>query len=144
MEGHIRRIDEVFTCTIKAKLQTCKPTNCEILWETINYLVRMVENYEIRTDPQEVAAELTSKAMKRGTHSISFLGSAICYRSLLRDMQTKCIECSKLYGRKVKNSPGLKKRWFTLKISNVSNAMIRFSKSMFQRRQRSLFLSIIV
>ena len=58
LEDHIERLDGVFACMKKLGLK-CKPSECEILKDSINYLGRMVDRHGIRPDPDAVEAVLT-------------------------------------------------------------------------------------
>ena len=63
LEDHIERLDEVFACMKGAGLK-CKPSKCEILKDSINYLRRMVDKHGISPDPDAVEAALTWKSPK--------------------------------------------------------------------------------
>ena len=66
LEDHIERLDEVFTCMKQTGLK-CKPSKCEILRDSINYLGRLVDKHGKRPDPEAVEAALTWKASKPDT-----------------------------------------------------------------------------
>ena len=93
LEDHIDRLDEIFGCMKRAGLK-CKPSKCEILRDSIKYLGRMVDRHGVRPDPEAVEALLTWKAPRTDTQFMSFLGFANYYRDLIKDMQTRCIQCS--------------------------------------------------
>ena len=79
MEDHIERPDEVFAGMRRSGLK-CKPPKCEILKDSIKYLVRMVDRHGIRPDPDAVEAVLTWKLPKKEHQLMSFLGFANYYR----------------------------------------------------------------
>ena len=58
---HIDLLDEVFACMKRAGLKF-KPSKCEILNDSINYLGRMVDNHGTRPHPDAVEAVLTWKS----------------------------------------------------------------------------------
>ena len=58
LEDHIERLDEAFTCMKQAGLK-CKPSNCEILRDSIKYLGRLVDKHGVRPDPEADEAVLT-------------------------------------------------------------------------------------
>ena len=62
----------------------CKPSKCEILRDSIKYLVRLVDKHGVRPDPVAVEAVLTWKAPKTDTQLMSFLGFAIYYREFIK------------------------------------------------------------
>ena len=51
LEDHIRRLDEVFGC-MKQAGRKCKPSNCEILRDSIKYLGRLLNKHGVRPDPK--------------------------------------------------------------------------------------------
>ena len=61
LEDHIDRLNEVFGCMKRAGLK-CKPSKCEILRDSIQYLGRMVDRNGVRPNPEAVEAVLTWKA----------------------------------------------------------------------------------
>ena len=75
-EDHIDSLDEVFGCMKQ------KPSNCEILGDSINYLGRMVDRHGVRPDPEAVEAVLTWKAPRTDTQLMSFLEFAIYYENI--------------------------------------------------------------
>ena len=58
LEDHIERLDEVFTCMKQAGLK-CKPSNREILRDSIKYLGCLVDKHGVRPDPEAVEVVLT-------------------------------------------------------------------------------------
>ena len=80
LEDHIERLDEVFACMKRAGLKG-KPSKCEILKDSINYLVRMVDKHGIRPDPDAVEAALFWKLPKTEHQLMSFLGFVNYYRA---------------------------------------------------------------
>ena len=72
LEDHFDRLDEVFVCLKRACLK-CKPSKCEILWDSIKYLGRMVDRHGVRPDPEAVEAVLTWKAPRTDTQLMSVL-----------------------------------------------------------------------
>ena len=80
---HIDRLDEDFHCMKRAGLK-CKPSNCEILWDSIKYLGRMVDRYGVRLDPNAVEAVLTWKAPTMNTQLMNFLRLANYYREFTK------------------------------------------------------------
>ena len=83
LEDHNDWLDEVFGCIKRAGLKS-KPSKCEILRDSINYLGRMVDRHGVRPDPKAVEAVLTWKAPKTDTQLVSFLGFANYYRDFLK------------------------------------------------------------
>ena len=83
LEDHIKRLDEVFSCMKGAGLN-CKPSKCEILKNSINYLGRMVDKHGIRPDPDAVEAVLTWKSPKTEHQLMSFLAYANYYREFIK------------------------------------------------------------
>ena len=83
MADHIDRLDEVFDCMKRAGLK-CKQSKCEILWDSIKYLGRMVDWHGVRPDPEGVEAVLTLKAPRTETQIMSFLGFANYYCELIK------------------------------------------------------------
>ena len=63
LEDHIERLEKALACIKKAGLK-CKPSNCEILKDSIKYLGRMVDKHGIRPDPDTVEAVLTWNSPK--------------------------------------------------------------------------------
>ena len=57
-EHHKDRLDEVFLC-IKQGVLKCKPSNCETLRDSIEYLGHLVDKQVVRPDPEAVEAVLT-------------------------------------------------------------------------------------
>ena len=66
LEDRIERLDEVFACMKRAGLK-CKPSKCEILNDSIEYLGRMVYRHVVRPDSGAVEAVLTWKSQKLST-----------------------------------------------------------------------------
>ena len=75
LEDHIERLDELFACMKRSGLK-CKPSECEILNDSIKYLGRMVDRHGIIPDPDAVEAVLTWKTPKMEHQLMSFLGFA--------------------------------------------------------------------
>ena len=88
LEDHIEKLVEVFNCMKQAGLK-CKPSNCEILRDSIKYLDRLVDKHGVRPDPEAVEAVLTWKAPKTDTQLMSFLGFANFYRELIKEYANK-------------------------------------------------------
>ena len=93
LADHIHRLNEIFDCMKRTGLK-CKPSECEILMDSIKYLGRMVERYGVRPDPDEVEAVLTWKAPRMDTQLMSILGFVIHYREFIKDTRIKCSLCS--------------------------------------------------
>ena len=68
LEDHIHRLEEVFGCMKRAGLK-CKPSKCEILRDSIEYLGSMVNRHGVRPDPEAVEAVLTWKAPRTDTRT---------------------------------------------------------------------------
>ena len=83
LADHIARLDEVFDCMKRARLKR-KPSECEILRDSIKYLGRMVDRHGVRPDPEAVEAVLTCKAPRTDTQLMSFLGFANYYREFIK------------------------------------------------------------
>ena len=66
LADHIHRLDEVFDCMKRTGLK-CKLSNCEILMDSIKYLGKMVDRYEVRPDPDAVESVLTWQALRMDT-----------------------------------------------------------------------------
>ena len=88
LEDHIERLDEVFACMKRSGLK-CKPSECEILKDSIRYLGRMVDRHGIRPDPDAVEAVLTGKSPKTEHQLMSFLGFANYYREFIKGYADK-------------------------------------------------------
>ena len=58
LEDHIERLDEFLTCMKQAGLK-CKPSNCEILRESIKHHGHLLDKHRVRPDPEAVEAMLT-------------------------------------------------------------------------------------
>ena len=58
LEDHIERLDEVFASMKRTGLKY-KPSKCEILKDSIEYLGRMVDKHGIRPDSDAVEAVIT-------------------------------------------------------------------------------------
>ena len=56
---HFDRIDEVFDCIKRAGL------NCEILWDAIKHLKRMLDKHGVRPHHNAMKAALTRKGQTR-------------------------------------------------------------------------------
>ena len=80
----------------------CKPSKCEILRDSINYLVRMVDRHGVRPDPEAVEAVLTWKAPRTDTQLLSFLGFANYYRKFIKGYVDKVYPMQKLMRNKGK------------------------------------------
>ena len=87
-EDHIERLDEFFACMKRAGLK-CKPSKCEILKDSIKYQGSMVDNYDIRPDPDAVEAVLTGKSPKTEHPLMSFLDFANYYREFIKGYADK-------------------------------------------------------
>ena len=101
LEDHIDRLDEVFGCMKRAGLK-CKPSECEILRDSIKYLGRMVDRHGVRPDPEAVEAVLTWKAPRTDTQLMSFLGFANYYREFIKGYADKVYPMQKLMRNKGK------------------------------------------
>ena len=101
LENHIERLDEVFTCMKQAGLKR-KPSKCEILRDSIEYLGRLVDKHGVRPDPEAVEAVLTWKAPKTDTQLMSFLGFANYYREFVKGYADKIYPIQQLMRSKVK------------------------------------------
>ena len=88
LEDHVERLDEVFACMKRAGLK-CKPSKCEILKGSINYLGRMVDNYGLRPDPDAVEAMLTWKSPKTEHQLMNLMGFSNYYRKFIRGYADK-------------------------------------------------------
>ena len=88
LEDHIDRLDEVLACIKRAGLK-CNPSKCEILKNSIKYLVRMVDKHGIRPDPVAEVAVLTWKSPKTEHQLMSFLGFANYYREFIKGYADK-------------------------------------------------------
>ena len=126
LEDHIERLEEVFSCMKQAGLK-CKPSKCEILRDSIKYLGRLVDKYGVRPDPEAVEAVLTWKAPKTDTQLMRFLGFANYYREFTKGYADKIYPMQRLMRTRAKSSPGLMRRKFHLKTSNVNFARHRSS-----------------
>ena len=82
------RHGEVFGCVKRAGLK-CKPSKCEIRWDSFKYLGRMVDRHAVRLDPEAVEAVLTWKAPRTDTQLMSFLGFANYYSEFIRGYADK-------------------------------------------------------
>ena len=58
LEGHIKRLDEMFACTKRSGLK-CTPSKCEISKDSIKHLGRTVDKHGIRPDQDAVEVVLT-------------------------------------------------------------------------------------
>ncbi|XP_063713728.1 uncharacterized protein LOC134841628 [Symsagittifera roscoffensis] len=96
LADHIYRFDEVFDC------MKCKPSKCEILRESIEYLGRIVDRHVKRTDPEAVETVLTWKAPRTDTQLMSFLGFANYYRDFIKGYADKVYPVQKLMRNKGK------------------------------------------
>ena len=101
LEDHIERLDEVVICMKQANLK-CKPSKCEILRDSINYLGRPVDKHGVRPDIEAVEAVLTWKAPKTDTQLMSFLGFANYYREFIKGYADKIYPLQKLMRNKGK------------------------------------------
>ena len=73
LADHIDRIDAIFDCTKTPDMKN-KPSNCENFMDSIKYLVRMLDKYELKLDPDTVEAELTWKTNKTDRQALSHKG----------------------------------------------------------------------
>ncbi|XP_063728376.1 uncharacterized protein LOC134855926 [Symsagittifera roscoffensis] len=80
----------------------CKPTNCEILRDSIKYLGRLVDKHGVRPDPEAVEAFLTWKAPKTDIQLMSFLGFANYYREFIQGYADKIYPMQQLMRNKGK------------------------------------------
>ena len=101
LEDHIDWLDEVFGCMKRADLK-CKPSKCEILRDSINYLGRRVDRHGVRLDPEAVEAVLTWNAPRTDTQLMSFLGFANYYREFIKRYADKVYPMQKLMRNKGK------------------------------------------
>ena len=101
LEDHIERLDEVFTCMNQAGLK-CKPSKCEILRDSIEYLGHLVDKHGFRPDPEAVKAALTWKAPKTDTQLMSFLGFANYHREFIKGYADKIYPMQQLMRNKGK------------------------------------------
>ena len=101
LEYHIEQLDKVFACMKRSGLK-CKPSNCEILKDSIKYLVRMVDRHGIRPDPDAVEAVLTWKSPKTEHQVMSFLGFANYYRESIKGYAYKVYPMQQLMRHKGK------------------------------------------
>ena len=101
LEDHIDRLGEVFGCMKRASLK-CKPSKCEIVRDSINYLGRMVDRHGVRPDPEAVEAVLTWKAPRTDTQLLSFLGFANYYCEFIKGYADKVYPMQKLMRNKRK------------------------------------------
>ena len=98
LEDHIDRLDEVFRCMKRAGLK-CKPSKCEILRDSIEFLGRTVNRHGVRPDPEAV---LTWKAPRTDTQLLSLLGFANYYRDFIKAYADKVYPMQKLMRNKRK------------------------------------------
>ena len=101
LEDRIDRLDELFGCKKRAGLK-CKPSNCEILRDSIKYLGRMVDRHGVRPDPEAKEAVLTWKAPRTDTQLMSFLGFANYYREFIKGSPDKVYPMQELMRNKGK------------------------------------------
>ena len=101
LEDHIERLDEVFACMKRSGLK-CKPSKCEVLKDSINYLGRMVDGHGIRPDPDAVEAVLTWKSPKTEQQLMRFLGFANYYSEFIKDYADKLYPMQQLMRHKGK------------------------------------------
>ena len=99
LEDHMRRLDEFNTCMKQSGLK-CKPSNCEILRDSLKYLGGLVDKHGVRQDPEAVEAVLTWKARKTDTQLLSFLGFANYYREFINGYADKIYPMQKLTRKK--------------------------------------------
>ena len=98
LEDRIDRLDEVFGCMKRAGLK-CKPSNCEILRDSIKYLGRMVDRRGVRPDPEAVETVLAWKAPRTETYLMVF---ANYYREFIKGYADKVYPMQKLMRNKGK------------------------------------------
>ena len=101
LEHHIVWLDEIFGRMKRAGLK-CKPSKCEILWDSIKYLGRMVDRHVVRTDPEATDALLTWKAPRTDKQLMSFLGFANYYREFIKGYADKVYPMQRLMRNKGK------------------------------------------
>ena len=99
LEDHIYRLDKVFGCMKRAGLK-CKPSKCESIRDSIQYLRRMVDRHGVRPDPEAVDALLTWKAPRTDTQLMSLLGFANYYRKFIKGFADKVYTMKKLLRKK--------------------------------------------
>ena len=63
LDDHLERLDEYFFYRKQDDLK-CKPSKCEILRDSTNYLSHLADKHGVRPDPEAVEAALTWKAPK--------------------------------------------------------------------------------
>ena len=85
LEDHIGKLDEVCTCVKQTGLK-CKPSKCEVLRDSIKYLIRLVDKHGVRPDPEVIEAVLTWKAPKTDT--------LITSESLSKGVLTRFTQCN--------------------------------------------------
>ncbi|XP_063713763.1 uncharacterized protein LOC134841658 [Symsagittifera roscoffensis] len=110
----------------------CEPSKCEILRDSIKYLVRLVDKHGLRPDPEAVEAVLTRKAPKTDTQLMSFLGFANYYREFVKRYTDKIHPMQQLMRNKGKSSLGPMRHKFHLKTLNKNFA--RQQSSAWQQR----------
>ena len=91
----------VFACMKRSGLK-CKPSKCEILKDSIKYLVRMVDRHGIRPNADAVEAVLTWKSSKTEHQLMSFLGFANYYREFIKGYADKVYPMQQLMRHKDK------------------------------------------
>ena len=101
LEDHTERLNEVFACMKRSGLK-CKPSKCEILKDSINYLGRIVDRHGIRPDPDAVEAVITWKSPKTEHQLMSFLGFANYYREFIKGYADKVYPMQQLMRHKGK------------------------------------------
>ena len=80
----------------------CKPSQCEILRDSIKYLGRLVDKHGVRPDSEAVEAVLTWKTPKTDPQLMSFLGFANYYREFIKGYAEKIYPVQKLTRNKGK------------------------------------------
>ena len=98
LEDHIELLDEVFACMKRAGLK-CKPSKCEILKDSIKYLV---DKHGIRPNPYAIEVVLTWKSPRTDHQLMSFLGFANYYRELNKGYADKVYPMQQLMRHKCK------------------------------------------
>ena len=73
LADHIDRLDEVFHCMKRAGLKG-KPSNFEILRDSIKHLGSIVDRHGVKPDPDAVEDVLSWKAPRTDPQLMSFLG----------------------------------------------------------------------
>ena len=100
LEDHIDWLDELFG--IKIAGLKCKPSKCEILRDSTQYLGRMVDMHGVRPNQETVDAVLTWKAPRTDTQLMSFLAFANYNSEFIKGYADKVYAMQKLMRNKGK------------------------------------------